>query len=766
MQPFDNYNNLGITTPTQVYGKAVLLNTQVKSLPTWSVTRILYGSGNVTTQKSYTLYDAKARPVYNYTTHESGGYTAVETKIDFAGKVLETRTKHKRTSSVAELTTQEFFTYAPQGQMISHIHQVGSDAPQQLSVPEYDALGQLIQKKVGGLAGGSPLQRVDYRYNIRGWMTQINDVNTLNDDLFAFKINYNVRDHHESTLLYNGNISSTYWRTQTDNTKRHYNYQYDALNRMTSAHYGKNDILTHNYNESLSYDKNGNILYLSRYGINDFGDPIPIDDIFYNYGNAEKSNKLMRVTETPYGNSAQGFKDGTNTGDDYMYDDFGNMNKDQNKGITNITYNHLNLPKQITFANNNSIIYIYNALGVKLRKKVKEADTQAMTHYLGTFQYNNNNLQYIHTSEGYVRHTPPSNSVDGTLGAFDYVYNYTDHLGNIRLSYTLDPSDQVIKILEENHYYPFGMKHTYNVFKKDIRTVDAEIDLNGNLVNPTNNLTNFEPSEDIRRVRMVSNTGYQYKYQGQERQDELGLGWDSFKWRNYDYAIGRFMCIDPLSEKYAYNSTYAFQENKMGLGRELEGLEMVSERSKDGKSITLTITVNPVNNTPKADGTGNVLSDQDFNMLVEKRAESTVNIFNGKTKEGETVNTKINFDKEATITWEYNLMIDIEESATNQESLGQMARGFASHIGNTQENKAQVNVYSLMGKGSGLNITEDGIKNASVTGTHEDAHMGGLNHNENYKNIMNSPAPVDAKMQPIQRSFIIFMVEQQQNKRQ
>ncbi|WP_317173655.1 RHS repeat-associated core domain-containing protein, partial [Flavobacterium sp. ANB] len=71
-------------------------------------------------------------------------------------------------------------------------------------------------------------------------------------------------------------------------------------------------------------------------------------------------------------------------------------------------------------------------------------------------------------------------------------------------------------------------------------------------------------------------TNNKYKYQGQERQDELGLNWDSFKWRNYDPAIGRFMCIDPLAQKYTYNSTYAFQENKMGLGRELEGLELVS----------------------------------------------------------------------------------------------------------------------------------------------------------------------------------------------
>jgi hypothetical protein len=89
------------------------------------------------------------------------------------------------------------------------------------------------------------------------------------------------------------------------------------------------------------------------------------------------------------------FKNDTNT--NYAYDNFGNITSDQNKSITSITYNHLNLPKKITFANNNSIVYVYNALGVKLRKDVVEADTQATTHYIGSFQYNNNTLQYIHS---------------------------------------------------------------------------------------------------------------------------------------------------------------------------------------------------------------------------------------------------------------------------------------------------------------------------------------------------------------------------------
>jgi hypothetical protein len=108
---------------------------------------------------------------------------------------------------------------------------------------QYDALGQLIQKNVGGLAGGAPLQRVDYRYNIRGWMTQINEVNSLQDDLFAFKIEYEDPKITDTKKLYNGNISETYWRTQTDNTKRHYSYNYDMLNRLSTATYGKNDVV-------------------------------------------------------------------------------------------------------------------------------------------------------------------------------------------------------------------------------------------------------------------------------------------------------------------------------------------------------------------------------------------------------------------------------------------------------------------------------------------------------------------------------------------
>jgi len=64
-------------------------------------------------------------------------------------------------------------------------------------------------------------------------------------------------------------------------------------------------------------------------------------------------------------------------------------------------------------------------------------------------------------------------------------------------------------------------------------------------------------------------------FQGQQFDDDLGINWIQFKYRNHDPQIGRFIEIDPLSEKYVYNSTYAFSENKVTSHVELEGLEAV-----------------------------------------------------------------------------------------------------------------------------------------------------------------------------------------------
>lgn len=96
-------------------------------------------------------------------------------------------------------------------------------------------------------------------------------------------------------------------------------------------------------------------------------------------------------------------------------------------------------------------------------------------------------------------------------------------------------------VLEETHYYPYGLT---------MAGISAKAP--GKLENKKE------------------------KFQGQPLDDELGLNWYGFKWRNHDPQIGRFIQIDPLSEKYVYNSTYAFSENKVTAHVELEGLESFS----------------------------------------------------------------------------------------------------------------------------------------------------------------------------------------------
>jgi RHS repeat-associated protein len=70
--------------------------------------------------------------------------------------------------------------------------------------------------------------------------------------------------------------------------------------------------------------------------------------------------------------------------------------------------------------------------------------------------------------------------------------------------------------------------------------------------------------------------GYRFGFQGQEKDDEIhgatGTSY-SYEYRMHDPRVGRFLSIDPLAAKYAYNSPYAFSENRVIDAIELEGRE-------------------------------------------------------------------------------------------------------------------------------------------------------------------------------------------------
>src|SRR5690625_2739305 len=181
------------------------------------------------------------------------------------------------------------------------------------------------------------------------------------------------------------------------------------------------------------------------------------------------------------------------------------------------------------------------ARGSRTPKKRRSHSTNDSEQYAG------NVLQFFPTSEGYVKATRLDKSQ--TELSFNYIYNYTDHLGNVRLSYTLDPQEGTLKIVDENHYYPFGLRHEIHYPSSRNRDFRAAEGLGGGQIGDPVTLVN------------VTETEYQYKYNAKEWQDELGLDWYDYGWRNYDPALGRWMNIDPLSEEFASWSTYSFVYN-------------------------------------------------------------------------------------------------------------------------------------------------------------------------------------------------------------
>lgn len=520
---YDDYAGIDLKEADTAFGQTAVNS---KGLATVNKVRII-GTTQWTTNVSY--YDAKARPVFSYSKNDYLGTTdKVKSDLDFVGKVLKTTTNHSRTAPANNnITIVDDFTYDHTGRLLTQTQTINGANPEIIVANTYDELGQLKSKAVGGKTTQNRLQNIDYTYNIRGWLKGINDVNIIGTDLFSFKINYNDGPTDPLKKLYNGNISQTFWKTTnpTDTSLRSYDYTYDALNRLTFSADNLN-----RYNENLTYDKNGNIKKLLRNGYRNqaANDPGIMDNLIYEY---DAGNKLFSIEDSS--GSTEGFKDGSHTTQEYTYDANGNMKTDDNKGITAITYNHLNLPTSVTLAGG-TINYYYDATGVKQRKVAAGITTD----YASGFQYEGPVLKFFPTPEGYVEYNN---------GTFTYIYQYKDHLGNVRLSYknvgTTTPS---LQIVEESSYYPFGLK----------QKVAGEV---------------------------VNQTGYKYKYNGKELQDELGLNFYDYGARNYDAALGRWMNIDPLAEKFPGWSPYSFCYNNPMRFTDPTGMAPDDWVKKDGK---------------------------------------------------------------------------------------------------------------------------------------------------------------------------------------
>jgi RHS repeat-associated protein len=265
-------------------------------------------------------------------------------------------------------------------------------------------------------------------------LKSINDVSNGNA-LFNFELNYDAPTAQGGMAQFNGNISEAIWKT-VGRGSQSYGYYYDPLNRLTEAKYYNHLRPAENgrFNEKIGvgtasgYDLNGNIQRLQRYGKtgdNLFG---LMDDLTYSYSGNQLTAVNDAVATSVY---EDGFKEVTEVANEYTYDDNGSIKKDDNKGISNIRYNHLNLPIVVKKIAGDSVVYTYDATGRKLRQQVYGTMAK-ITDYVGEFFYENDTLRFINHEEGRI---VPDTSATAPY-PWEYQYHLKDHLGNVRVTFS------------------------------------------------------------------------------------------------------------------------------------------------------------------------------------------------------------------------------------------------------------------------------------------------------------------------------------------
>ena len=438
-------------------------------------------------------YDSNKRIVKSLSSRVNGGMDTYATEYSFQGSPLSVLHTHTDSSGYS-LTERYTYTYDHSSRLTRVSHQYDNNPSVLLVEHTYDELGRLQTDKLD-----NGIYATDYAYNIRNWLTGIEG------GKFSQSLHYT---DGLGVPCYNGNISSMTWKSGAGATPRGYKFSYDRLGRLTDAEYGEGPSLsvnTNRFNEQVTgYDKMGNILGLKRYGQTSATGYDVIDDLSLSYA----GNRLKKVTDrstTPAFNNGFEFKDGIDLPAEYEYDENGNLTKDLNKNITAIQYNCLNLPSRVMFANGNSISYLYDAAGRKLRTvHVLEGDS-VTTDYCGNVVYENGVPQILLTEVGYVSLT------DGK-----YHYYLKDHQGNNRVVV-----DEEGTVEEVNDYYAFGGLMS------------------------TSSRQSVQP----------------YKYNGKELDRKGGLDWYDYGARMYDAALGRFMKTDRFSEKYVSLSPYQYGAN-------------------------------------------------------------------------------------------------------------------------------------------------------------------------------------------------------------
>ncbi|MCK4664208.1 MAG: hypothetical protein KAT68_15170 [Bacteroidales bacterium] len=433
---------------------------------------------------------------------------------------------------------------------------------------EYYAHGPLKRVEIA-----ENIQGIDYVYNINGWLKSINHPGlgqttgdgTIYDpghdgfgssafekDIFGMVLDYYQNDYQRNNTyinegfdeenLYNGNIKRQRWRIKDQDTpisicdNQHWAYLYSYNNKswLNEAVFGKYLMCAHVGNPDgkgfcdegrftpdsedsykvfgISHDMNGNINHLNR---NAYGVDIDMDRFVYNY--TAGTNKLSKINDSGTSSAFTDLKSGQSN-DNYTYNAIGQMtgNEEENQYIEYNVYG-----KVIAIYSDEGhttppiVEYSYDDKG--FRYLVGTPDGKR-TFYVRDLSGNIISIYDDKITAGLVQKEIPIYGASrlGTVdlnsgwGTENYIYELSDHLGNVRATFTKDnDSDGKPDLLSYSDYYPGGFQMPGRQF--------------------------------------VAGSGqYRFGYQGQFAEKDQETGYNHFEARLYDSRIGRWMVPDPI----------------------------------------------------------------------------------------------------------------------------------------------------------------------------------------------------------------------------
>ena len=361
------------------------------------------------------------------------------------------------------------------------------------------------------------------------------------------------------------------------------------------------------YSCEYAYDLNGNITSLTRNGVAmsvqafdfkcwNFG---MIDDAKFEYD----GNQLIRAyddCESLTYAAAMDFKARTAKSNQYSWDANGNMTSDMNRNITKITYNFLNLPYEIHFADGHINRYTYTSDGRKLRVEYMISNTGV----IDARDYGEFSSSPLPSRVNEV----PNSAIEGT---FNDTHDAVSLQTIMTKSYCGDLeylNNEIERVDNDYGYWAGGRYH-------------------------------------------AAGSGVQSrKYGGKELDRENGLDWYDSQARHYDPTAGRTPTMDSKAESFYSMTPYLWCAGNPVRNIDPTGEELIVMGSDEARQIYLDMIYN---------STGSIYAFDDKNHMFLKNTD-----LNFRGKSSQTLRTLINSAIDSETEYSFSLTGDLMDDET------------------------------------------------------------------------------------------------------